>query len=114
MGTLKVGEHKLVFTREVNDRIADDSKFSAFVWKSLLRFNRGDWGDFDDKFAAGWALNDSITESLNAGILQGQVLAGYQFTNCYEECHRIVVWITRNVAEADGTQVITVLFPHEY
>ena len=112
--TLTAGERKLVLTRGVNDRIADDNKFSAFVWKSLLRFNRGDWGDFDNKSTTGWAMNDSITESLNAGILQGQVLAGYKFTPCYEECHRITVWITRNVAEADGTQAITVLFPDEY
>ena len=112
--TLTAGEHKPVLTRGVNDRIADDSKFAAFVWKSLLRFNRGDWGDFDDKSTTGWAMNDSITESLNAGILQGQVLAGYKFTTCYEECHRITIWITRNVAEVDGTQAITVLFPSDY
>ena len=114
MATLKAGEHRLVFTRAVNDRIAGNSKFAAFVWKSLLRFNRGDWGDFDDKSTTGWAVNDSITESLNAGVLQGQVLAGYKFTNCYEECHRITVWITRNVVEVDGTQAVTVLFPEEY
>ena len=109
--TLTAGERKLVLTRGVNDRIADDNKFSAFVWKSLLRFNRGDWGNVSPN---SWEANDADLESLNAGILQGQVLAGYKFTPSYDECHRITVWITRYVAEADGTQAITVLFPDEY
>jgi len=108
--TLKAGEHRIVLTRAINDKLADDDKFAAFVWQSLLRFNRGDWGDVgpDD-----WKANDEDLVSLNMGPL-GRILASYKFTRCYEECHRITVWIIRNTAEEDGTQAITVLFPSEY
>ena len=112
--TLNVGEHRLVFTRAINDRIADDEKFAGFVWKSLLRFNRGDWGETGKGEDSGWNLNDSGIESLNSGGLQGQVLAAYRYTGCYEECHRITIWISRNVVSEDGTQAITVLFPSDY
>jgi hypothetical protein len=109
--TLTAGEHKLVFTRGVNDRIADDSKFAAFVWKSLLQFNRGDWGGAG---AEDWTANDDALDSLNNGGRHGRILAAYRYTTCFEECHRITIWIIRNVAEVDGTQAITVLFPSDY
>ena len=109
MKTLNAGESRLVLTALVRDKVAGDSKFAAFVWKSLLRFNRGDWGDFDEQSTTGWVLNDSITKSLNAGILQGQVLAGYKFTESL-----CTIWITRNAVDEDGTQAITVLFPSDY
>ena len=109
--TLKTGQHHLVFTREVNAKIANDTDFSKFVWKSLLRFNRADWGDTD---VEDWKHNDSDLEVLNNGGWYGRILAAYKFTTCYEECHRITIWITRNTAEEDGTQAITVMFPEEY
>ena len=107
MQTLKSGEHKLVVTRGVNDHIAEDTKFAKFVSKSLIRFNRGDWGDVseDDKKA-----NDADLESLNNDGWYGRILASY--SDCsWQERH---IWITRNTAEEDGTQAITVMFPSEY
>ena len=119
--TLVSGKHKLVFTRQVNDCVAEDSKFAAFVWKSLLRFNRGDWGDVADE---DWKANDETLKSLNAdykegctrhsGGWNGRILAVY----CnYGDSGKILEWkiyIIRNTAEVDGTQAITVLFPDEY
>jgi len=109
--TLKAGEHRIVLTRAVSGKLADDDKFAAFVWQSLLRFNRGDWGDVGPE---DWEYNDQDLESLNNGGWYGRILANYKFTRCYEECHRITVWIIRNTADEDGTQAITVLFPSEY
>ena len=113
MQTLKSGEHKLVVTRGVNYHIAEDTKlglsnkFSKFVYKSLIRFNRGDWGDVseEDKKA-----NDADLESLNSGGWYGRILAAYSDGSWPERA----IWITRNTAEEDGTQAITVMFPSEY
>ena len=100
MATLNPGTHKIVITREVNDRIAIDNKFAEFVWQSLLRFIKADWGDVGK---ADWKANDNDLKSLNNGSWYGRILASYKD-----------IWITRNTAEEDGTQAITVLFPHEY
>ena len=108
--TLKAGEHQLVFTSGVNDRIAEDNRFAEFVWKSVLRFNRADWGNVG---AEDWKTNDEALKSLNNGGWYGRILASYRYTNCYEDCHRITVWIIRNTADEDGTQAITVMFPNE-
>lgn len=107
--TLKAGEHKLVMTRLVNDRIAGDAEFAKFVWASLVRFNRGDWGSVstDD-----WKANDADLESLNSGGWYGRILGSYRSDICFTIT--TVIWIIRNTAEADGTQAITVLFPDEY
>jgi len=117
MQTLKAGEHKLVVTRGVNDHIAEDTKFAKFVYKSLIRFNRGDWGDVseDDKKA-----NDAELESLNSGGWYGRILANYKRvdnghrTNENLKWAEQAIWITRNTAEKNGTQAITVMFPSEY
>ena len=117
--TLAVGEHRLLFTPGVNDRIADDEKFARFVWQSLARFGRGDWGTVgpDD-----WRANDADLESLNSGGWYGRILAAYNDTT-FEYGPGIVttagatlgsLWIIRNTAEENGTQAIMVLFPDEY
>jgi len=101
--TLKAGQHRLVFTAAINNKIADDEPFAKFVWKSILRFNRGDWGDMCQEDIK---HNDEDLESLNNGW-DGRILANYNTPK-----HQ--VWITRNTAEEDGTQAITVMFPIEY
>jgi hypothetical protein len=117
--TLTVGEHRLAFTAGVNDRIADDAGFAGFVWQSLARFNRGDWGTVGPE---DWKANDSDLESLNNGGWYGRILAAYTDTTV-EHSPGIVttagaangsLWIIRNTAEEDGTQAILVLFPEEY
>ena len=106
--TLKAGEHKLLFTQQVNEQIAEDSKFAKFVWKSLTRFNRGDWGDVSQE---DWKQNDADLESLNSGGWYGRILASYLDLGFGRTHH---IWIIRNTAEEDGTQAVTVLFPSEY
>ena len=106
--TLKAGEHKLLFTQQVNKQIAEDSKFAKFVWKSLTRFNRGDWGDVSQE---DWKQNDADLESLNNGGWYGRILASYLDMGFGSTHH---IWIIRNTAEEDGTQAVTVLFPSEY
>ena len=114
--TLQAGEHQLVFTSGVNDRIADDNKFAKFVYKSILRFNRGDWGNVSDE---SWEANNADLELLNNGDREGRILADYKGDyipswpfNLNELPDR--VWIIRNVADQSGSQVITVMFPSEY
>jgi hypothetical protein len=111
MATLKAGQHELVFTRKVNELIAEDSKFAKFVYSSILRFNRGDWGDISDSSKL---LNDETVESLNNGGWYGLVQGIYhdQFPNTKRLVFKI--WIIRNTGKEDGTQVITVAFPSEY
>ena len=106
--TLNAGEHKLVFTQGVNSRIADDSKFAKFVMSSLVKFNRGDWGDVSQE---DWKQNDADLESLNSGGWYGRILASYLDLGFGRTHH---IWIIRNTADEDGTQVVTVLFPSEY
>jgi hypothetical protein len=103
MRTLNAGTHEIVLTRGINNEIADDAEFAKFVWKSLLRFNRADWGDVAPE---DWKENDADLESLNNGGWGGRLLGSYT--------DQVKIWIMRNTAKEDGTQVITVLFPDEY
>ena len=124
--TLKPGVHQLVFSRRINDQIADDQDFTKFVMHSILRFNHGDWGNVGSE---DWTANNSDLASLNSGSSDARILATYRYTvRCrtgwhptgsdvdrWREClHEITIWIIRNTAEEDGTQAITVLFPDEY
>ena len=52
--------------------------------------------------------------SLNNGGWDGRILAVYTHTKCFEDCHRITLWITRNTAMEDGTQAVMVMFPEDY
>tara|TARA_Y100000310_G_C20015571_1_gene504967 strand:- start:136 stop:438 length:303 start_codon:yes stop_codon:yes gene_type:complete len=97
--TLKVGTHRLVLTAGVNLKVANDSAFAKLVWKSLLRFNRGDWGDAS---SLDWELNDRDTIALNSGDY-GRVLAKYS-----DRFEGRDIWIIR-----DSIAVI-VMFPNEH
>ena len=85
---------QLVCTRGVNEKITKDEAFSKFVWQSLKRHRKGDWGDLceDD-----WRENN---KSLRQGF---RIFSAYQngVTN---------IWI---ITEADRSYT-TVLFPEEY
>ena len=89
----------LVITAAVNDRIAKDNKFAMHVWRSLLRFNVGDWGD---THADDWAANDADAASIKAGH-GGRVLAVYGADGSGSR-----IWIIRDAL------AITVLFPEDY
>ena len=85
---------QLVWTRGVNEKIADDEEFTRFVFTSIRRHIRGDWGDLDQ---------EDIQEnelSLRKGF---RLLSSYKYRN--EK-----IWI---ITEADRSAT-TVLFPDEY
>lgn len=90
---------RLVFSRAVNDRIADDTTFAKHCYSSLLRFKRGDWADThpDD-----WAANDADMAAIKAGH-SARVLAVYGADGSSSR-----IWIIRDAV------AITVLFPEDY
>ncbi len=85
----------LVWTRGVNERMAEDSKFAEFVLDCLKRHSGGDWGDLDeeDQRANDAALKD-----------------GSRLLSAYEQKGMPKIWI---ITEADRSAT-TVLFPEEY
>jgi len=85
---------KIYLTRGVNDKIAEDVAFAAFVLKSIQRHCTKDWGDltYDDK------------QANNNALLEGtRILSAYTIG-----IHKI--WI---ITEADRS-ITTILFPEEY
>jgi hypothetical protein len=87
---------QLVMTAGVNDRIAESTEFSKFVFASLSRHAGGDWGDMsqDDKNENELALREGNLRIFSA----------------YEHPSLPKIWI---ITEADRS-VTTVLFPEEY
>jgi hypothetical protein len=86
---------RILLTRGVNDRMAEDELFPRFVWQSLSRHARGDWGDLDeeDKIANQYALDKHL-----------RIFSAYEREGLPE------IWI---ITEADRSAT-TVLFPDEY
>ena len=86
---------KVVFTRGVNDLIADNEQFAKFVMESLGRHSRGDWGELsqEDKQANEYSLNKYL-----------RILSAYQIPEHPK------IWI---INEADRSAT-TILFPEEY
>ena len=85
----------LVWTRGVNDRIADDEEFAKFVLRSIKRHARGDWGELPPEDVRENEL------SLNEG---------FRLLSAYHHQDGTKIWI---ITEADRS-VTTVLFPDEY
>ena len=85
---------KIYLTRGVNDKIAEDVAFAAFVLKSIQRHCTKDWGDLtpDDKQANDMALVEGTR------ILSAYIQGLYK------------IWI---ITEADRSAT-TILFPEEY
>ena len=86
---------QLVFTRGVNDRVADDVQFAKFVTESLGRHAKGDWGDLgqEDKQENEFSLKE-----------------GFRLLSAYERNGLPKIWI---ITEADRSAT-TILFPDEY
>ncbi len=86
---------RLVWTRGVNQKIAEDAKFAGFVLDCLKRHGAGGWGDLgdEDKKANDAALRD-----------------GGRLLSAYEQKGLPKIWI---ITEWDRS-VTTVLFPDEY
>ena len=86
---------QLVFTRGVNDLIAENKEFALFVLTSLQRHVRGDWGDLseEDKEENEYSLTRHL-----------------RLLSAYERPPLPKIWI---ITEADRS-VTTILFPEEY
>jgi len=86
---------QLVFTRGVNDLIAENKEFALLVLTSLQRHARGDWGDLseEDKKENEYSLTRHL-----------------RLLSAYEQHGLPKIWI---ITEADRS-VTTVLFPEEY
>lgn len=93
-GKFKLG--RLVWTRGVNEEIADNGEFAKFVIDSIRRHARGDWGDMcrEDKNENELALTRGNLRIFTA----------------YENKGLPKIWI---ITEADRSAT-TVLFPEEY
>ena len=85
---------QICVTRGVNDLMAVDTSFSLFVWESLKRHAKGDWGNL---------CNEDKKENDISRDIHLRLLSAY-------ELNEIKIWI---VTEADRS-VTTVLFPSEY
>jgi hypothetical protein len=86
----------IVVTAEINQKIAEDTKFAKDVTHAISRFARMDWGDPFKMNKADWDRNDEAAQSLE-DRKGGRVLGVYgEF------------WIIKDMVAT------TVLFPHEY
>lgn len=88
----------IYMTRGVSDRVAVDTPFAKFVWQSLARHARGDWGFLcdEDRRENEHALLDGRLRLFSAYLPQGN--------------HSDKIWI---ITEADRSAT-TILFPDEY
>jgi hypothetical protein len=85
---------RIVWTRGVNDLVADDIVFAKFVTDSLARHCIGDWGEISesDKKENDFSLDKHL-----------------RLFSVYKK-GKFVIWV---ITEADRS-VTTVLFPEEY
>lgn len=92
---MKFSLGQLVWTRGVNDRVADDEAFAKFVTQSMHRHAIGDWGNLtaDDVKENEYSLGHEL-----------------RLLSAYEQEGLPKIWI---ITEADRS-VTTVLFPDEY
>ncbi|GAI38151.1 unnamed protein product [marine sediment metagenome] len=86
---------QLVFTRGINDKVADNTQFAQFVTESLRRHAKGDWGDLSQE--------DRKENELS-------LKKGFRLLSAYERNGLPKIWI---ITEADRS-VTTVLLPDEY
>lgn len=86
---------RLVFTRGVNDLVAENEEFAKFVRGSIGRHSRGDWGDLpeEDKKENEYALGRHL-----------------RLFSAYIKPPLRKIWI---ITEADRSAT-TILFPEEY
>lgn len=95
----KFNPGRLVITRGINSRIADDINFTKFVLKSIRRHLKCDWGDLcqEDKECNELALSEKE--------YPGRIFSAYEFNG---KTDRIYI-----ITEHDRS-VTTIMFPSEY
>jgi hypothetical protein len=86
---------QIVWTRAINDRVADDTAFAKFVWNSLIRHSNCDFGDLD-------------SEDIKAN--KEALLTGERILSAYNSNNKIKIWI---ITEWDRS-ITTILFPDDY
>ena len=86
---------RLLMTRGVADKIADDPTFAGFVLESIHRHGNGDWGDLgeEDKAENDFSLRNDL-----------------RLFSAYEQDGLPRIWI---ITEADRSST-TILLPCEY
>ena len=91
---MKFTPGKLVWTRYINDCVADNTQFAKFVTDSLARHCNCDWGELstEDKKENDFSMDKHL-----------------RLFSVYKK-GKFVIWI---ITEADRS-VTTVLFPEEY
>jgi len=91
---MKFSPGRLVWTRYINDCVAENTQFAIFVTDSLARHCNCDWGDLsaEDKKENDFSLDKHLR--LFSVYKQG----------------KFVIWI---ISEADRSTT-TILFPSEY
>ena len=94
---MKFPTGQVVWTRYINDCVAENAPFAEFVMESLKRHCSGDWGELDveDKKANDLALQEG-----------GRLFSAYIQHGKKDS----KIWI---ITEADRS-VTTILFPKEY
>ena len=94
---MKFPTGQVVWTRYINDCVAENAPFAKFVMESLKRHCAGDWGELDveDKKANDLALQEG-----------GRLFSAYIQPGKRDS----KIWI---ITEADRS-VTTILFPKEY
>ena len=86
---------KLVWTRGVNELVAENQRFAGFVFDSLARHRKGDWGNLEEE--------DKQENELS-------LKEGFRLLSAYEAEGLPKIWI---ITEADRSAT-TILFPEEY
>ena len=91
---MKFTPGKLVWTRYINDCVADNTQFAKFVTDSLARHCNCDWGELstEDKKENDFSMDKHL-----------------RLFSVYKK-GKFVIWV---ITEADRS-VTTVLFPEEY
>lgn len=91
---------QLVVTLSVHELIAENAAFGAYVWASVFRHIKGDWGEMD---AEDKETNDQALKS-------GDRLFSSYTDDRFPKNGVATIWI---ITEADRSST-TVLFPDEY
>ena len=86
---------RLLMTRGIADRVADDAQFAEFVSKSLTRHLKGDWGE----------LSQEDRAANNGALIRGGRLLSVYINDSLPK-----IWI---ITEANRGAT-TILFPEEY
>jgi hypothetical protein len=88
---------RVLSTPGINRAIARDPEYSRFVYESLRRHRRGDWGDVGE---ACKEMNDEFAENSNGGR---------QITSCYKNPGGDIYIVTDQRNEST-----TIIFINEY